>query len=45
MKTNDTLIKQIGEVIDEKLAARLEPINNKLGILENKLGTVESNWG
>lgn len=34
MNTNDDLIRQIGEVVDEKIAARLEPIHQRLEVLE-----------
>lgn len=34
MTDNDDLIKKIGDVVDNKLAARLEPIERRLGGLE-----------
>ena len=34
MKANDMLIKQIAEVVDDKIATRLEPVLNRLEALE-----------
>ena len=34
MNTNDDLIRRIGEVVDERVTAQLEPIKNRLDSLE-----------
>lgn len=39
--SNNTLLKQIGDLIDKKLDSKLKPFKNQLSGLKNKLDDVE----
>ncbi len=45
MSKDTDLIQQIGEVVDQKIASRLEPIETRLGGIETRVGSIETRLG